>query len=95
MLLNMLINVFAILILTAYLSYIWKNSKMTDMLKYYAVMHLFTIFVLVGGFLTDIAPEGKIKWIVIVAANIVKTFLIYLFYAMDIISKPDIRWEER
>lgn len=71
---NMLINVFAILILTAYLSYIWKNSKMTDMLKYYAVMHLFTIFVLVGGFLTDIAPEGKIKWIVIVAANIVKTF---------------------
>lgn len=75
------INIFVISVLTAYLAYIWQNSKKTEMLYCYSIMHLLTIFVLLSSFIVKIAPAVQIKWISMVIAYTIKTcFDISFFY---------------
>jgi hypothetical protein len=69
---NVLIDVSVISVLTAYLAYIWQNSKKTKILVYYSVMHLLAILLVLFNFLTGIISEQNVKWFSIAVGYIIK-----------------------
>ena len=63
-------------LLTVYLVYIWRNTKLTVLLQRYFVMHFLAILVLLTSYAVNIAPTESIKWFCAGAANVLQACFI-------------------
>lgn len=84
------------IILFAYLTYIWRNTGKTSILKYYIVMHILAILFLFSNHLSKIVPEEQMQYLLIVAMVIKSCFALsffcfgYYFYHRRHLSKKAI-----
>ena len=80
---TILINILSVLALSGYLAYIYNHTPRTELLFYYAWMHLFAVLVLISQLLSYLAPEFETKYVMTLISSIINLYFSVAFYCFS------------